>query len=168
MGKPRNTQKYPKYPEIPESKKDTQKYPIVFFDTPSRPATRYFFQYPTRPNIEKPYSLGTVPSQFVPLNQREPWPTIFNQASSPADQVPTLWELLRLSRSENEKEAEMRKRMECRWAKKSQRSLRGARSNQRGSVSHPLVWGQSLHMGASAIRIWVSVDRQSGSKNLGS
>ena len=62
----------------------------------------------------------------------------------------------------------MRKRMECRWAKKSQRSLRGARSNQRGSVSHPLVWGQSLHMGASAIRIWVSVDRHSGSKNLGS
>ena len=47
MGKPRNTQKYPtypeipgntrKYPEIPERKKDTRKYPIVFFDTPTRP-----------------------------------------------------------------------------------------------------------------------------------
>ena len=37
MGKPRNTRKYPKYLEIPESKKDTQKYPIVFFETPTRP-----------------------------------------------------------------------------------------------------------------------------------
>ena len=37
MGKPRNTQKYPTYPEIPERKKDTRKYPIVFFDTPTRP-----------------------------------------------------------------------------------------------------------------------------------
>ena len=40
MGKPRNTRKYPTYPEIPEipkSKKDTQKYPIVYFDTPTRP-----------------------------------------------------------------------------------------------------------------------------------
>ena len=43
MGKPRNTQKYPTYPEIPEipgntrKKKDTRKYPIVFFDTPTRP-----------------------------------------------------------------------------------------------------------------------------------
>ena len=43
MGKPRNTpntrhtQKYPKYLEIPESKKDTQKYPIVYFNTPTRP-----------------------------------------------------------------------------------------------------------------------------------
>ena len=34
MGKPRNTQKYP---EIPESKKDTRKCPIVNFDTPTRP-----------------------------------------------------------------------------------------------------------------------------------
>ena len=60
MGKPRNTRKYRptrknlKYPEIPESKKDTQKYPIVFFDTPTRPgtrpATRYFVQYPTWPD----------------------------------------------------------------------------------------------------------------------
>ena len=29
---------------------DTRKYPIVFFDTLTRPATRYFVQYPTRPN----------------------------------------------------------------------------------------------------------------------
>ena len=36
MGKPRNTRKYPTYPEIPESKKDTRKYPIVYFD-PTRP-----------------------------------------------------------------------------------------------------------------------------------
>ena len=42
MGKPRNTQKYPTYPEIPEIKKDTQKYPILYFDTPTRPdPTRY-------------------------------------------------------------------------------------------------------------------------------
>ena len=37
MGKPRNTRKYPRYLEIPESKKGTRKYPIVFFDTPTRP-----------------------------------------------------------------------------------------------------------------------------------
>ena len=37
MGKPRNTRTYPTYPKIPESKKDTRKYPIVFFDTPTRP-----------------------------------------------------------------------------------------------------------------------------------
>ena len=60
MGKPRNTQKYPTYPEIPERKKDTRKYPIVFFDTPTRPATRYFVQYPTRPDVEKLYPLGTA------------------------------------------------------------------------------------------------------------
>ena len=33
----RHTRIYPKYPEILESKKDTRKYPIVFFDTPTRP-----------------------------------------------------------------------------------------------------------------------------------
>ena len=37
MGKPRNTRKYPTYPEIPENKRDTRKYPIVYFDTPTRP-----------------------------------------------------------------------------------------------------------------------------------
>ena len=34
MGKSRNTRKYLTYPKIPESKKGTRKYPIVFFDTP--------------------------------------------------------------------------------------------------------------------------------------
>ena len=40
MGKPRNIRKNPTYPEIPkipERKKDTRKYPIVFLDTPTRP-----------------------------------------------------------------------------------------------------------------------------------
>ena len=43
MGKPRNTQKYPTYPEIPKiprntpEQKDTRKYPIVYFVTPTRP-----------------------------------------------------------------------------------------------------------------------------------
>ena len=42
MGKPRNTRKYPEIPETPESKKDTQKYPIVYFDTlPDPNPTRY-------------------------------------------------------------------------------------------------------------------------------
>ena len=36
MGKPRNTRKYPTYPEIPESKKDTWKYLIIYFNTPTR------------------------------------------------------------------------------------------------------------------------------------
>ena len=41
---PRNTRKYPEvpgntqeYPEIPESKKDTRKNPVVYFNTPTRP-----------------------------------------------------------------------------------------------------------------------------------
>ena len=61
---PGNTRKYPKYPEIPERKKDTRKYRIVFFDTPTPPEpdplpgilsnTR-----PDPPDIEKPYPLGT-------------------------------------------------------------------------------------------------------------
>ena len=40
MGKPRYTRKYPRYPEIPEipeNKRDTRKYPIVYFNTPTRP-----------------------------------------------------------------------------------------------------------------------------------
>ena len=68
MGKPRNTQKYPTYPkypkylEIPESKRDTQKYPIVFFDTPTWPEPDPIpgILSNTRPDIEKPYPLGTV------------------------------------------------------------------------------------------------------------
>ena len=72
------TRKYPTYPEIPENtrytrhtrkyprvKKDTRKYPIVYFDTPTRPdPTRYPvfcpIPDPTRPDIEKPYPLGTA------------------------------------------------------------------------------------------------------------
>ena len=37
---PWNTRKYPRlkrYPEIQDSKKDTQKYPIIYFNTPTRP-----------------------------------------------------------------------------------------------------------------------------------
>ena len=37
MGKSRNTRKYLTYPKIPESKKGTRKYPIVFSNTPTRP-----------------------------------------------------------------------------------------------------------------------------------
>ena len=59
------TRKYPEYPELPESKKDTRKYPIVFSTLlPDPNPTRYpvFFPIPdpTRPDIEKPYSLGTA------------------------------------------------------------------------------------------------------------
>ena len=69
MGKPRNTQKYPTYPEIPEIPGYTRKkkrYPEIpdrifrhSYPTRTRPATRYFVQYPTQPDIEKPYPLGT-------------------------------------------------------------------------------------------------------------
>ena len=69
MGKPRNTQKYPTYPEIPEIPGNTRKkkrYPEIpdrifrhSYPTRTRPATRYFVQYPTRPDTEKPYPLGT-------------------------------------------------------------------------------------------------------------
>ena len=35
---------------------------IAFLEglTRTRPATQYFVQYPTQPNIEKPYPLGTA------------------------------------------------------------------------------------------------------------
>ena len=69
MGKPRNTQKYPTYPEIPEIPGNTRKkkrYPEIpdhifrhSYPTRTRPATRYFVQYQTRPDTEKPYPLGT-------------------------------------------------------------------------------------------------------------
>ena len=69
MGKPRNTQKYPTYPEIPEIPGNTRKkkrYPEIpdrifghSYPTRTRPATRYFVRYPTRPDIEKAYPLGT-------------------------------------------------------------------------------------------------------------
>ena len=67
MGKPRNTRKYPtypRYPEIPESKKGTRKYPIVFFDTPTRPEPDPLpgILSNTRPDpiLKKPYLLGTA------------------------------------------------------------------------------------------------------------
>ena len=63
MGKPKNTRKYPKYPDIPESKKDTRTYPIVFFGTPTRlkpDPLPGILSNPTRPDIEKPYPLGTA------------------------------------------------------------------------------------------------------------
>ena len=55
---PGNTQEYP---EIPESKKDTRKYPIVYFNTPTRPEPDPLpgIFSNTRPDIEKPYPLGT-------------------------------------------------------------------------------------------------------------
>ena len=61
MGKPRITRKSPTYPEIPERKKDTRKYQIVFFDTLTRPdpAPLPSVLSNTRPDIEKPYPLGT-------------------------------------------------------------------------------------------------------------
>ena len=61
MGKPRNTQKYPTYPEIPGNTRNTRKkkrYPEIpdrifrhSYPTRTRPATRYFVQYPTRPDL---------------------------------------------------------------------------------------------------------------------
>ena len=63
MGKPRNTQKYPTYPEIPEipeRKKDTRKYPIVFSTLLPGPDPLPGILSNTRPDIEKPYPLGTA------------------------------------------------------------------------------------------------------------
>ena len=64
-----NPKKYPKYPE---ENQNTRKYPRInnvpgntrsnistLLPNPTRPATRLFCQYPTRPDIEKPYPLGT-------------------------------------------------------------------------------------------------------------
>ena len=62
MGKPRNTQKYQTYPDIPDRKKDTRKYLIIFFDTPTRPKPDPLpgILFNTRPDTEKPYPLGTA------------------------------------------------------------------------------------------------------------
>ena len=73
MGKPRNTQKYPtypeipgntrKYPEIPGNTRKKKRYPEIpdrifqhSYPTRTRPATRYFVQYLTRPDpiLKKP------------------------------------------------------------------------------------------------------------------
>ena len=74
MGKPRNTRKYPTYPEIPEIPGNTRKkkrYPEIpdrifghSYPTRTRPATQYFVQNLTRPDIEKPYPLGTAFNAF--------------------------------------------------------------------------------------------------------
>ena len=62
MGKPRNTQKYPTYPEIPENTRKKEKYPIIFFDTLTRPEPDPLpgILFNTRPDTEKPYPLGTA------------------------------------------------------------------------------------------------------------
>ena len=69
----RNTRNYPEYPELPESKKDTQKYPIVFFNTPTRPEPDPLpgIFSNTRPDIEKPYPLGTGRQRSEELRQAE-------------------------------------------------------------------------------------------------
>ena len=56
---PGNTQEYP---EIHESKNDTRKYPVIYFTnlTWTCPLPSIFCN--TRPNIEKPYLLGTAPN----------------------------------------------------------------------------------------------------------
>ena len=70
----RHTRKYPKYPEIPESKKDTRKYPIANFDTPTRPATRYFPDTQPDPILKNPTRWALVicfsihPPQRMPLS----------------------------------------------------------------------------------------------------
>ena len=59
-------------PELPRKKQNTQKYPIInsvpgntrsnmstLLPDPTRPATRLFCPIPTRPDIEKPYPLGS-------------------------------------------------------------------------------------------------------------
>ena len=70
---PQKKRKYPIYPEIPgntqeypeisDSKKDTRKYPIIYFNTPIRPEPDRLpgIFSNTRPDVEKPnpYPLGT-------------------------------------------------------------------------------------------------------------
>ena len=82
MGKPRNTQKYPTYPEIPEIPGNTRKkkrYPEIpdrifqhSYPTRTRPATRYFVQYPTRPDpiLKNPtrWALFVRSSKLTALN----------------------------------------------------------------------------------------------------
>ena len=67
MGKPRNTRQYPTYAEMPESKKDTWKYLILYFDTPTRPEPELLsgILSNTRPDIEKPYPLVTVNTVII-------------------------------------------------------------------------------------------------------
>ena len=97
MGKPRNTRKYPTYPEIPEIPGNTRKKKIPgntrsYFLTllPDPNPTRFPvfcpIPDPTRPDIEKPYLLGTAcnptprtgtKKRFVPCKRFVPWFTLF-------------------------------------------------------------------------------------------
>ena len=61
--------KYPKYLGMTESTKGARKYPIIYFNSPTRPEPDplpvfFYFEYLSRPDIEKPYSLGTVVIPF--------------------------------------------------------------------------------------------------------
>ena len=83
MGKPGNTRRYPKYLVIPESKKDTRKYPIIFFDTPTRPEpdplpgilsnTRPdpILKNPTRWALTVIFQVGVHTCYFVILNNSQ-------------------------------------------------------------------------------------------------
>ena len=68
---------YPEIPKIPKSKKDTRKYPIVYFDTPTRtePEPLPGILSNTQPDIEKPYPLGTdsdANSRFIYARNMNP------------------------------------------------------------------------------------------------
>ena len=80
---PINTRRYPKYPKIPENTRNTRKYPRVkeipgntrsYISTllPDPNPTRYPvfcpIPDPTRPDIEKPYPLGTGNSLKIRLS----------------------------------------------------------------------------------------------------
>ena len=72
MGKPRNTRKYPTYPRYPKVKKvpgNTWSYFLTLLPNPN--PTRYPvfcpIPDPTRPDIEKPYPLGTANQCIVKL-----------------------------------------------------------------------------------------------------
>ena len=73
MGKPRNTRKYltnPEIPEIPGNTRKKKRYPDIpdrifrhSYPTRTRPDTRYFVQYPTRPDpiLKNPTRWALVP-----------------------------------------------------------------------------------------------------------
>ena len=80
-----NTRNYPEYPELPKSKKDTRKYPILFFNTPTRPEPDplpSIFSY-TRPDpiLKNPtrWALPSVPhaTPLMPglniISDKEAW-----------------------------------------------------------------------------------------------
>ena len=59
---PANTRKYPKVRMIPENTQSIIQHPYL---TWTWPATWYFFQYPTQPDFEQPYLLGTLWNTFL-------------------------------------------------------------------------------------------------------